>query len=244
MPANPTDTTSPQVTGVAVVSGAGSGLGREIALALSRRGHPLMLLGRRVEPLEETRGRATGETVVMACDVREPAQTEQVAAVVAERWGAAQIVVPAAGVAAIAPLEETDPQVFRDILQTNLDGVFLLFRALLPAMRRRGGGHLFPLLSMAATRGFPGWSAYGASKWGLRGLVASLREELTGSGVRVTAVYPGATDTEIWGSLPGDWERSRMIPAAEVARAVIYALDADPRSAVEEIHLAPAGGAL
>jgi len=203
-----------------------------------------MLLGRRVGPLEETRDQAAGEAVVMACDVREAAQMEQVAAVVAERWGAAHVVVPAAGVAVIAPLEETDPRAFRDVLQTNLDGVFLLLRALLPAMRRRGSGHLFPLLSMAATRGFPGWSAYGASKWGLRGLIASLREELTGSGVRVTAIYPGASDTEIWSSLPGDWERSRMIPATEVARAVIYALDADPRSTVEEIHLAPAGGAL
>jgi len=101
-----------------------------------------------------------------------------------------------------------------------------------------------PLLSVAARRGFPGWSAYCASKWGLAGLVAALREELAGSGLRITAVYPGATDTPIWDGMPGEWDRSRMVPAAEVARAIGYALSADPRAVVEEIHLGPAGGAL
>ncbi len=230
--------------GLAVVSGAGSGLGREIALALSRRGHPLLLLGRRLETLSETRSAAAGEALALACDVREPGQVAGVAALVAERWGAAEVVVPAAGVAAVASLEDTTPETFRRILDTNLLGVFLLFRALLPDMRRLGRGWLVPLLSMAATRGFPGWSAYGASKWGLRGLVAALREELRDSGVRVTAIYPGAADTSLWADLPGDWDRSRMIPPREVARAVLHALDADPLATVEEIHLAPAGGAL
>jgi NADP-dependent 3-hydroxy acid dehydrogenase YdfG len=229
---------------VAVVSGAGSGLGREIALALSRRGHPLLLLGRRLEALAATRDVAAGDATILACDVRNPEQVAAAAALVAERWGAAEVVVPAAGVAAVARLEDTAPATFRDILDTNLLGVFHLFRALLPHMRRRGRGWLVPLLSAAATRGFSGWSAYGASKWGLRGLVAALREELRDSGVRVTAIYPGAADTALWADLPGDWDRRRMIPPGEVARAVLLALDADPRATVEEIHLGPAGGPL
>ena len=227
-----------------MVSGAGSGLGREIAFALSRRGHPLMLLGRRAETLEATARLAGGEAIVQVCDVRDAAQVERVAAIVRDRWGAADVVVPAAGVAAIARLEETTPEVFREVVETNLTGVFLLFRALLPDMRRRERGCLIALLSMAATRGFSEWSAYGASKWGLRGLVAALREEIRGSGIRLTAIYPGATDTALWDDLPGDWERPKMIPASEVAKAVLLALDADPRAAVEEIYLAPAGGAL
>jgi NAD(P)-dependent dehydrogenase (short-subunit alcohol dehydrogenase family) len=233
--------------GAAVVSGAGSGIGREIALALARRGHPLALLGRRADLLEETLAAARGvggDGLCLACDVRIPAAVEQAARRIEERWGAAEVLVPAAGTAVIRPLTEIAPEEFSNLLETNLTGTFLLIRALLPAMKARGKGRILPILSVAARRGFPGWSAYCASKWGLAGLVAALREELQGSGVGITALYPGATDTPIWEGVPGTWDRSRMVPAAEVARAVAYALDADPRAIVEEVHLGPAGGAL
>jgi 3-oxoacyl-[acyl-carrier protein] reductase len=235
---------------VAVVSGGGSGLGREIALELARRGYDLALLGRRREPLAETldlAGRLTDrrETgILLPCDVRDAVALGRSAGEIEARWGAADLVVPAAGVTAIAPVEETSPDDFAAIVDTNLTGVFLLIRALLPAMKARGRGRILPLLSVAARRGFPGWSAYCASKWGLAGLVAALREELQGTGVQVTALFPGATDTPIWDRLPGEWNRAAMVPPREVARAVGYVLDADPATLVEEVHLGPAGGAL
>ncbi|HEY0514143.1 MAG TPA: SDR family NAD(P)-dependent oxidoreductase [Thermoanaerobaculia bacterium] len=235
--------------GVAVVSGGGSGLGREIALELARRGYDLALLGRRREPLAETLalagfGDRGDKGMILPADVRDAVALERCAGEIRARWGAAELVVPAAGVAAIAPLEETSPEDFAAILDTNLTGVFLLIRALLPAMKARGQGWIVPLLSTAARRGFPGWSAYCASKWGLAGLVAVLREELQGSGVRVTALYPGATDTPLWDPLSGDWNRAAMVPPREVARALGYVLDADPSTLVEEVSLGPAGGAL
>jgi NAD(P)-dependent dehydrogenase (short-subunit alcohol dehydrogenase family) len=229
---------------VAVVSGGGSGIGREIALRLARRGHPLALLGRRREPLEETLAAAGGDGLALVCDVRDDESVAAAARAVEARWGAAAIVVPAAGVAAVAPLEEIPPQRFRETIDTNLTGASLLIASLLGGMKRRGSGWIFPILSPAARRGFPGWSAYCASKWGLAGLVAALREELAGSGVRITSLYPGATATPLWDDLPGSWDRARMVPAAEVARAVEAALDGDPLALVEEIHLGPAGGAL
>ena len=235
MPADP--------SGVAVVSGASSGLGRAMALALAKRGHPIVLLGRRADALREVLALAGGTGLALACDVRQPDQVDRAAAQVLERYGSVEVVVPAAGVAHIAALEATDPEVFSRVVGTNLDGTFLLLRALLPAMRRRGRGYVIPLLSVAARRGFPGWSAYCASKWGLAGLVAALREELVGSGIRVTALYPGATDTPIWEGMPGDWNRDRMIPAAEVVRAMLFALDADDTVSIDELHINPAGGA-
>jgi 3-oxoacyl-[acyl-carrier protein] reductase len=235
--------------GVAVVSGGGSGLGRELALELARRGYDLALLGRRLEPLEETLDLAglarNGERgMILPCDVRDAVALERCAEEVRARWGAADLVLPAAGVTAIAPFEETSPDDFAAIVDTNLTGVFLLIRALLPAMKERGRGWIIPLLSVAARRGFPGWSAYCASKWGLAGLVAALREELRGSGIRITSLYPGATDTPIWDRLPGEWDRAAMVPPREVARALGYVLDADPSTLVEEVSLGPAGGAL
>jgi 3-oxoacyl-[acyl-carrier protein] reductase len=234
--------------GVAVVSGAGSGLGREIALELARQGYALALLGRREAPLESTlelagpAARANG--MLLPCDVRDAVALERCAEEIRARWGAADLVVPAAGVVSIAPVEQTSPDDFSAIVNTNLTGVFLLIRALLPAMKARGRGWLVPILSVAAERGFPGWSAYCASKWGLAGLVAALREELKGTGVRITALYPGATDTPIWDRLPGEWNRAAMVPPHEVARAFGYILGTGPSALVEEIHLGPAGGAL
>jgi NAD(P)-dependent dehydrogenase (short-subunit alcohol dehydrogenase family) len=234
--------------GVAVVSGGGSGLGREIALELARRGYALALLGRRQPPLEETldlAGSAARENgVILPCDVRDDVALERCAEEIHARWGAADLVVPAAGVTVIAPLEETTADDFAAVLETNLTGAFYLIRALLPAMKKRGRGWIFPILSVAARRGFPGWSAYCASKWGLAGLVAALREELQGTGIRITTLYPGAADTPIWDRLPGDWNRAAMVPPREVARALAYVLDADPSTLVEEVHLGPAGGAL
>jgi NAD(P)-dependent dehydrogenase (short-subunit alcohol dehydrogenase family) len=234
--------------GAAVVSGGGSGIGREIALELARRGFALALLGRRLAPLAATLEAAgqggPGGGLALACDVRDTAAVAGAAAAVEARWGAAEVVVPAAGTAHIRPFEELSPAEFAATVDTNLTGAFLLLRALLPAMRRRGRGWIFAVLSVAAGRAFPGWAAYCASKWGLDGLVAALRQELAGSGVRLTAIYPGATDTPIWEGAPGTWDRGAMMPATEVARALGCALDADPRALYEEIHLGPAGGAL
>jgi NAD(P)-dependent dehydrogenase (short-subunit alcohol dehydrogenase family) len=197
---------------VAVVSGGGSGLGREVALELARRGYDLALLGRRREPLEETLALAGQRErgLILPCDVRDAVALERCAGEVQARWEAAALVVPAAGVTCIAAVEETSPDDFAAIVDTNLTGVFLLIRALLPAMRKRGRGWIIPLLSVAARRGFPGWGAYCASKWGLAGLVEVLREELRGSGVRISALYPGATDTPIWDRLSGEWNRGAM----------------------------------
>lgn len=233
--------------GVAVVSGGGSGIGREVALELARRGYALALLGRRAEALEETlalAGLPGGAGLARACDVRDPRAVEAAAAEIHHRWGAAGVVVPAAGFARIAPVEELAPADFAEVLATNLTGSFLVIRSLLPRMKERRTGWIFPVLSVAARRAFPGWGAYCASKWGLAGLVAALREELAGTGIRITALYPGATDTPIWDGMPGEWNRAAMVPAAEVARAVGFALDAPASALYEEIHLGPAGGAL
>lgn len=228
----------------AVVSGAGSGIGRAIAVALGRRGYPLALLGRREGPLRETLEMAGGDGMVLSCDVRDPEAVAGVASDVLDRLGAPEVVVPAAGTVAIAPVDELEPEAFRITVETNLLGTFHLFRAFLPAMKEAGRGRLVPVLSVAATRGFPGWSAYAASKWGVRGLVAALREELAGTGVLLTALYPGATDTTLWDDVPGDWDRSRMVPPDQVARTLIHALDVRDPALVEEIHMGPAGGAL
>ncbi|HSM49951.1 MAG TPA: SDR family oxidoreductase [Thermoanaerobaculia bacterium] len=232
-------------TPVAVVSGAGSGLGRAVALELARRGHRLALLGRRPEPLRETLAAAAVEGGAWSCDVRRAGEVRSVAAAVAASGlGEVRVLVPAAGTAVVAPLAETPPDDFARVVETNLHGVFHLVQAFLPQLRQVTPSWILPVLSVAARRGLPGWGAYGASKWGLRGLVATLREELAGSGVAITALYAGAIDTPLWDDLAGEWPRERMVPVEEVARAVGWALEVAPRAVLEEVHLGPADGVL
>lgn len=258
--ADPTLSSSPDpVRGPAVITGAGSGIGREIARALARRGHRLALLGRSEESLRETLDTALEETaargaddpgarddwgMVLPCDVRDADAVARSARTMEDAWGAAEVVVPAAGSVTLAPVEELDPADFATMVETNLTGVFHVVRAFLPAMKRQGRGRLVPVLSVAATTGFPSWSGYCASKWGLAGLVASLRAELAGSGVLISALYPGAVDTPLWDELPGTWDRTKMVPASEVARALLYALEVEEPALVEEVRIGPAGGAL
>lgn len=234
---------APLALGAAVISGAGSGIGRAVALALAERGHSLVLLGRRAEPLAATLRAAGSRGMVVVADVQD-ARAVQAAIDQAEAAGfAPQVVVPSAGIARIAPFAELEPEALSESIQTNLLGALFLYRACLPGLRQRGG-HLFALLSVAAKRGFSGWSGYCASKWGLRGAVAALREELVGSSVRLTEIYPGATDSPLWETVPGEWNRAAMISPEAVAKAIVWALDADPTASVEEIHLQPRGGNL
>jgi NADP-dependent 3-hydroxy acid dehydrogenase YdfG len=225
----------------AVVTGAGSGIGRAIALALGRRGHPLLLIGRRREPLESALAEAGGAGLVAIADVRDSDALAAAFASARARGVEPLVAIPAAGVARVAPFERLSDADFLESIEVNLFGALRLYRQVLPAARS-AGGHLFAILSAAALRAFPSWSAYGASKWALRGAFEALREESKGSGVAMTAIYPGATATPLWDGVPGQWDRARMIAPEAIAEAVIWALASE--AAVPEIHLQPPGGDL
>ena len=229
---------------LAVISGAGSGIGREAALALGQRGYRLALIGRRSAPLASVLEESKGSGLAIAADVRDAAAIGNAAERIGRELGAPSVVLAAAGVAPVAPFEELSPEAFRSAIETNLIGSANLFRAFLPAMHAAGAGTLVAILSAAARRVFPGWSGYCASKWGLLGLVETLRVELAGTGVRVLALTPGATETPLWNGIEGEWDRSRMIPPSEVARALLWALAAGERVQVEEIRMQPPGGDL
>jgi len=234
----------PKEPGVAIISGAGSGIGRAAALALAAAGRPVALLGRRRGPLEEALAAAGGKGLVLEVDVREAAAVAAASERAEAELGPISVALPAAGIARVARFAELAPEELADSIATNLLGAAHLFHACLPGMTARRRGHLVPILSVAADKGFAGWSGYGASKAGLAGLIAALREELRGSGVRITSIVPGATDSPLWESVPGEWPREKMIPADEVARAIVWAVEAGAGVEVEEIRLRPPGGDL
>ncbi|MNY26300.1 Sepiapterin reductase [compost metagenome] len=143
----------------------------------------------------------------------------------------------------MAPIEEISPDQFAHQLNVNVMGPFLCTRAVLPIMRAQHGGQLVNILSVAAKRAFPNWSAYCASKFALDGLGQALAEELKGTGIRVTAIYPGATDTPLWDGMGMTSEqRAGMVQPEDVADAVAFALRQPARTRVAEVIVEPAKG--
>jgi 3-oxoacyl-[acyl-carrier protein] reductase len=179
----------------AVVTGAGSGIGRATAFAFAERGLDVVLLGRRVEPLEETaraaRERGRSATAI-ACDVSVAAEVDAVARAIA----APRVVVCNAGIAGRrANVVDTTEAEWDAMLATNLKGAFLVAKALLPSMLATKRGRVVCVSSISATLGTPGLAAYVASKWGMVGFVKSLAEELRGTGLQAMSVLPGTVDT-------------------------------------------------
>jgi NAD(P)-dependent dehydrogenase (short-subunit alcohol dehydrogenase family) len=231
---------------VAVITGGSRGIGLAIARALAQQGCNLVITGRQLAPLEKVGrelARSGVRVMVKVCDVRSPESVEGLAASVKRQFGRVDLLVNNAGIAhASLPVEKLSYEEWKDVIETNLTGVFLLTRAILPLMRR--GGTLVNNLSVAAKRTFQGWAAYNASKHGALGLTDTLREELRPRGIRVMALLPGATDTDIWDAPWPNAPRRKMMSAETVAQAVLDALLLPANSTVEELTIMPTAGSL
>jgi len=233
---------------VALVTGAGRGIGRAVALAFAGEKLALALVSRTRKELTEVarraRERGSAEAVPLVADVTSRAQLRRLFRQVQERWGRLDVLVNSAGIAPYASLVETEPELWERTLAVNLTGPYLVLREALPLLKAAGSAHVFQMVSAAGRRPFRGWSAYCASKFGLRGFTEAVRLELRALGIKVTAVLPGAVDTGIWDAVPGEWERSRMLRPEDVAHAVVSAWREAATSCTEEILLGPVGGDL
>jgi len=231
---------------VALVSGGSRGIGLAIARALGIRGCDLVVAARDRSSLEKAGrelSRLGRRVLVHTCDVRDPDSVRRLARAVKEQFGRIHILVNNAGVAQPSlPVEKISYELWKEVLDTNLTGTFLLTQAMLPLMRR--GATVVNNLSIAATQVFPNSSAYCASKHGALGLTNTLREELRSRGIRVVALLPGATDTGIWKVLWPEAPRKKMISANTVADTVAWALIVPDQAAVEELKIGPSAGPL
>ncbi|WP_296816652.1 SDR family NAD(P)-dependent oxidoreductase [Brevundimonas sp.] len=204
----------------ALVTGAGTGIGRAIALALAGAGHAVTLAGRRAEPLEAVAGEIGAEHCLVApgFDVTDAGSVEAGIAAAIERFGDIAVLVNCAGEAPSAPFERTDRATWDRALGVNLTGAFLTTQAALPSLRRAGEARIINIASTAGLTGYAYVTAYCAAKHGLVGLTRALALELAKTDVTVNAVCPGFTDTPL---LDGAVETitSRTGRSADEARA-------------------------
>jgi NAD(P)-dependent dehydrogenase (short-subunit alcohol dehydrogenase family) len=184
----------------ALVTGASRGLGRAIALALAASGARLALSGRDCQALEVTAGMVGergGEAAVFRCDVTVEAQVEAMRAAVVERFGAVHILVNNAGMNIRKPVTDFTLAEWRQVLDTNLTGAFLICRAFVPHLRGQGFGRILNLTSIMSHVALPGRAAYAASKAGLLGFTRALALELAPDGITANGISPGPVATEI-----------------------------------------------
>lgn len=232
---------------VVLITGASQGIGAAIAAAFAARlpGVRLALVARSRARLAAVARRCKAHGAVaeiFPCDVANESEVAAMAKAVQRRFRRVDVLVNNAGHFAGAPLLELSVAQFDAILATNLRSVFLVTRAIAPAMIRRGRGDVFNLSSIAGLKAYPGGAAYGAAKFGVSGLSKVMREEWREKGIRVCCVYPGATWTPSWagsGASP-----QRMMPASDLARAFVDIYQLSRRTVVEEIVLRPQLGDL
>ena len=180
---------------VAIVTGGGTGIGAATARALAASGVRVIVTGRRAEPLEDVAHRVGGLAVV--ADVTSEHDWGRVIAVADEQFGGADVLVANAGIEAFGSVETVALDEWRRVQQTNVDGVLLGIRAVSPSMRRRGGGSIVVVSSVAGLTSGPEYAAYVTSKTAVLGLVRSAAVDLGPDLIRVNAVCPGWTRTEM-----------------------------------------------
>lgn len=226
---------------VGLVTGSTRGIGRAIASELARAGATVVVSGRQEKDVarvvEELRGeglRALGS----ACDVRHYDEVEALMSFAAEEAGGLDVLVNNAGVGLFAHVSEIAPEDWERVIGTNLTGVFHCSRAAIPHLRRRGGGTIVNISSLAGKNAFQGGAAYNASKFGLEGLSEAMMLDLRYENVKVAYVMPGSVATGFGGRTPRD-EDSWRLTSEDVAEVVLDILAQDRRALASRIELRP-----
>ena len=232
---------------VVVITGGGTGVGRAVALECARQGWTAVITGRRAEPLDDTVEHAhglTGRVIPHVADVSDEDAVRALADRVAREFGTVGALVNSAGInVAQRELEQLSADDFRTLVDVNLTGAFLCVRALLPMMRRGGGGTIVNVNSVAGLRANPvSGAAYTASKFGLRGLTQTINVELRKHGIRACDIFPGEIDTPLMDKRPQPStpeQRAAMLQPEDLAACVMLVLNLPPRAVVEEITIRP-----
>lgn len=227
----------------ALVTGATQGIGRATAFALGRAGYRVGVWARtaaRVDALvTELKGEGI-EAAGAAADVSDPTQVTRAVAHLAEALGEASLLVNNAGVLIARPFEELTLEDWDVTMATNLRSLYLVTRAVLPAMRRRREGTIVNVASLAGRNGFAGGTAYAASKHAVLGFGRSLMLELRKEGIRVITICPGSVDTGMLRDQPMlKSDPQRILRPEDVADAVLHAVQLPARALVSELDIRP-----
>jgi NAD(P)-dependent dehydrogenase (short-subunit alcohol dehydrogenase family) len=227
---------------VAIVTGGTKGIGRAIADALLREGVSVCVTAREVGTIgsaaRQTAADNTGREIMFPCDVRNYDHVRALVDYTVKEFGGLDILVNNAGIGIFETVEQTSPEDFRAVLETNLFGVFYCCHAAIPQMKKRGGGYIINISSLAGANPHPRMDAYNASKFGLNGFSEALMQEVRHDHIKVSYIMPGSVNTEFGGDSPSD-EKSWQLTPQDIARVVTDLLHHDDRSLPSRVEIRP-----
>ncbi len=233
----------------ALVTGASRGIGYAIAHALAQAGYDVALLSRSLDSLEPVQKELMAYGVVAKAYAIDLAQMEGLREHLDEilaDFGPLSVVVNNAGMGYTGALATMPWADWQRVMDLNLNSVFQCIQAVLPTLRRAGGGTIVNIASIAARSTFPDWGAYTVSKAALVALSRVLAVEERCHGIRVVTISPGSVNTPLWDTdgVKADFDRSSMLTPEVVAQTVLHAILLPPTAVIEDLTLMPAGGAL
>ena len=223
-----------------IVTGASRGIGRGIAEVLGRGGFEVGLTARSSEALEqvaEAVDGSGGRACTAAADLRDPQQISAAIASLIEQLGGVDALINNAGVVIRKPTLEIEPEEWRAMIETNLNGVFYATRAVLDAMIEQGRGHIVNVSSISGYYPLPGGSGYAASKYGVTGFSESLMQEVRDHGVKVTTVFPGSVDSE--SHRHGEADHSWKLTPEEVGQTCRHVLETGRNNVISRVEMRP-----
>jgi 3-oxoacyl-[acyl-carrier protein] reductase len=224
------------------ITGGSRGIGFACANALANEGYRIALSARNPDELHAAKSKldATGATIkLFPCNVGVEADVKNAYQGILREFDAPDVLINCAGIGPWDTFSETSTKAFDAVIATNVRGTFLTAREVLPAMYAKKNGAIVQLISIAGLKAFKNGSAYVASKFAVRGFTESLREEARKHGVRVIAVFPGATETELWHAEDRQKYHERMMQPEDIAAAIVHALKQPVRTLIEEIVIRP-----
>ena len=233
----------------AIVTGASSGIGKAVTLALAHAGIDLALVGRSTERLEAVAASAREQGVdvqTYAFDLLELDQVKTKFEAIAAELGQVDVLINNAGMGYTGSLEQTSLADWQQVIDLNLTSAFQVTLGVLPRMRQQQQGQIINVSSIAAKTAFPEWGAYCVSKAALNALSQAIAAEERANGIRVTTVMPGAVNTPIWDTetVDADFDRAMMLTPENLAETILQVVQLPAGANIEEIVVTPSAGAL
>jgi len=218
---------------VVIVTGASSGLGKELAIKLGKLGAKVVLVARREKLLIKIQDQIMkdgGVAISLVCDVTDREQINRTVKIIVEKFGTVDILVNGAGIWTKDEYEEKKPELIEQAFKVNSLGPIYFTKAILPILKKKNKGHIFNVISDAGLDMWEngGWPTYTATKWAITGYTRALKYMLTGTGIKVSAFYPGGFESNIFETLGEKDAHNQpwMMRTSDVAEAVIYVLNA------------------
>jgi short-subunit dehydrogenase len=212
-----------------IITGAGSGLGRELALLCAKQGFQIILTGRTLGKLKEVEGEiqdAGGSAQSFSLDITKPEEVRHFIKDAVQSYSLFGLI-NNAGVGHFGPFEEMAEKEISEMLDTNVFGTIYMSQAILPYLKDRNEGLLMNIISTAGLKGKVNEAGYVASKFAVRGLTESLQKELENTNIKVKAVYMGGMDTPFWDESDHIKDKSRLRSPKEVAKLILESIDED-----------------